>query len=111
MFADNKSSAAGSTSGDDEDGGFDQMFWNMETRDMKRFFDALNVVETKSLATTKEVLRERKQLETSVENLLKLGFIKLKELIELKEKFPQAKEAKTRIQALIEKPRDTYDVE
>lgn len=69
------------------------MFWNMETRDMKRFFDALNVIETKSLATTKEVLRERKQLKTSVENLLKFGVIKLKKLIELKEKYPQAEEA------------------
>ncbi|XP_070701816.1 cytolytic toxin-alpha [Pempheris klunzingeri] len=49
LFGGNKSSAADSTSGDDEDEGFDQMFWNMGKRSMKTFFDALNVIETKSL--------------------------------------------------------------
>ncbi|XP_067460855.1 uncharacterized protein [Thunnus thynnus] len=58
LFADNKSSAANSTDEDDEDGGFDQMCWNMGTQSMKRFFAALNVIDTKSLTMTKEVLRE-----------------------------------------------------
>ncbi|XP_045908946.1 uncharacterized protein LOC123973110 isoform X1 [Micropterus dolomieu] len=73
LFEDNKSSAAGSMSGDDEDeeGGFDQMCWNMGTKSMKRFFAALNQIETKSLTMTKQVLRERQQLKNSVENLLK----------------------------------------
>ncbi|XP_031148257.1 uncharacterized protein si:ch73-170d6.2 [Sander lucioperca] len=84
LFADNKSSAA--DSGDDEDeGGFDQMFWNMGIKSMKRFFVALNVIETKSLKMTKEVLRERKQLENSVENVqeqVKVGLAKLEEIKE-----------------------------
>ncbi|XP_062284269.1 uncharacterized protein LOC133990109 [Scomber scombrus] len=84
LFA-NISSAANSIDGEDEEGGFDQMFWNMGTKSMKRFFAALNVIETKSLKMTKEVLRERKQLETSVENLqqqVKLGLAKLEEIKE-----------------------------
>ncbi|XP_078121243.1 uncharacterized protein LOC144527190 [Sander vitreus] len=86
LFADNKSSAADSMSGDDEDDGcFDKMFWNMGTKSMKRFFVALNIIETKSLKMTKEVLRERKQLENSVENVqkqVKLGLAKLEEIKE-----------------------------
>ncbi|XP_038574884.1 uncharacterized protein si:ch73-170d6.2 [Micropterus salmoides] len=87
LFADNKSSAAGSRSGDDEDedGGFDQMFWNMGTKSMKRFFAALNLIETKSLTLTKEVLRERQQLENSVENLQEQVKVQLAKLEEIKE--------------------------
>ncbi|KAG8013755.1 hypothetical protein GBF38_015880, partial [Nibea albiflora] len=50
LFADNRSSAAGSKSEDDDDdeGCFDQMFWNMGTKSMKKFFTALNLMETKS---------------------------------------------------------------
>ncbi|XP_059201108.1 uncharacterized protein LOC131980820 [Centropristis striata] len=86
LYADNKSSAAGCNSDDDEDegGGFHQMFWDMGTKSMKRFFVALNVIETKSLKMTKEVLKERKQLENSVENLqkqVKLGLAKLEEMV------------------------------
>ncbi|KAA8587658.1 hypothetical protein FQN60_016520, partial [Etheostoma spectabile] len=58
LFADNKSSAA--ESGEDEEGSFDQMFWKMGTKSMKRFFVALNSIETKSLQMTKDFLRERK---------------------------------------------------
>ncbi|XP_030264996.1 uncharacterized protein LOC115576604 isoform X1 [Sparus aurata] len=86
LFADNKSSAAG---GKSEYGDFDQMFWDMGTNSMERFFNALNVIETKSLTLTKEVLRERQQLENSVENLqkkVKLGLAKLEEIKEVKEK-------------------------
>ncbi|CAK6981345.1 uncharacterized protein LOC122993437 [Scomber scombrus] len=85
LFADNKSSTAKTTDENDEDGCFDEMFWNMGTRNMKRFFVALNVIHTKSLTMTKEVLSERKQLENSVENLqkqVKLGLAKLEELKE-----------------------------
>ncbi|XP_040001062.1 uncharacterized protein LOC120799774, partial [Xiphias gladius] len=86
LFAHNKSSAADSMGGDDEDGGFDQMFWNMGTKSMRRFFLALNSIDTKSLTMTKEVLRERQRLENSVENLqkhVKLGLAKLEEIKEI----------------------------
>ncbi|KAE8290489.1 hypothetical protein D5F01_LYC10064 [Larimichthys crocea] len=92
LFADNKSSAAGSMSEDDEDGGFDQMFWNMGTKSMKKFFAALNLMKTKSLTMTKEVLRERQQLENTVENLqiqVKVGLAKLEETKETKEKLKE----------------------
>uniref|UniRef100_A0A8C9Z2B8 AIG1-type G domain-containing protein n=1 Tax=Sander lucioperca TaxID=283035 RepID=A0A8C9Z2B8_SANLU len=84
LFADNKSSAADSMSEhDDDDGGFDQMFWNMGTKGMQRFFVALNVIDTKSLTMTKDILRERKQLEKSHEDLqkqVKSGLAKLEEI-------------------------------
>ncbi|XP_070775643.1 uncharacterized protein [Enoplosus armatus] len=94
LFAHNTSSAADSISGDDEgeDGGFDQMFWNMGTKSMKRFFAALNLIETKSLTLTKEVLRERQQLENSVENLqtqVKVGIAKLEEINETAKKLKE----------------------
>ncbi|XP_030608456.1 uncharacterized protein LOC115796271 [Archocentrus centrarchus] len=91
LFANNKSPEADSVSDDDE-GSFDQMFWEMGTKSMKRFFDALNVIETKSLTMTKEVLRERKQLEISVENLqkqVKLGLAKLEEIKETSDKLKE----------------------
>uniref|UniRef100_A0A671UN45 Fibronectin type-III domain-containing protein n=1 Tax=Sparus aurata TaxID=8175 RepID=A0A671UN45_SPAAU len=92
LFADNKPSGAGSMTEEDEDGGLGQMCWNMGTRSMKKFFDALNVIETKSLTLTKEVLRERQQLENSVENLHKwvtLGLAKLEEMEQTNEKLKE----------------------
>ncbi|KAM4551900.1 uncharacterized protein PAE49_015498 isoform 2-T2 [Odontesthes bonariensis] len=93
LFADNRSAAAGSRSeDDDDDGNVDQMFWNMGTNSMKRFFAALNLMETKSLTLTKQVLRERKQLEVSVESLQKqvrLGLAKLGEIKETSEKLKE----------------------
>ncbi|XP_040911714.1 uncharacterized protein si:ch73-170d6.2 isoform X1 [Toxotes jaculatrix] len=97
LFADNRSSAADSLSGDEEDGGFDQMFWNMGTKSMKRFFAALNQIETKSLTMTKEVLKERQQLENSVENLQKQVTLGLAKLEELKETSEQLKEHEAEI--------------
>ncbi|XP_074506021.1 verrucotoxin subunit beta-like [Sebastes fasciatus] len=47
LFANNKSSAADNMSDEEEDVGFEQMCWNMGTKSMKRFFVALNVIETK----------------------------------------------------------------
>ncbi|XP_054483276.1 uncharacterized protein LOC129116385 [Anoplopoma fimbria] len=87
LFADNKSPAADQSEDDeDEDEGvFDQMFWNMGTKTMKRFFVALNVIETKSLTMTKEVLRQRKQLQIYIENLQKLVKVGLAKLEEIKE--------------------------
>ncbi|XP_006804680.1 uncharacterized protein LOC102776635 [Neolamprologus brichardi] len=101
LFANNKSAVAESMSDDDDDDDndddeedFNQMFWEMGTKSMKRFFAALNKIETKSLTLTKEVLRERKQLEISVENLqlqVKLGLAKLEEIKETREKIKNCK--------------------
>ncbi|XP_031605526.2 uncharacterized protein LOC116327962 [Oreochromis aureus] len=95
LFANNKSAEEDRMSDDDDDddeGDFDQMFWEMGTKSMKRLFAALNKIETKSLTLTKEVLRERKQLEISVENLqvqVKLGLAKLEEIKETREKIKE----------------------
>ncbi|XP_068457413.1 uncharacterized protein [Clinocottus analis] len=86
LFAVNKSPEAGGDDEDeDEEGGFDQMFWNMGTKSMKRFFVALNVIETKSLTMTKEVLRERKQPNKSYLNLQKQVKVELAKLQEIEE--------------------------
>ncbi|XP_026005018.1 uncharacterized protein LOC113010246 [Astatotilapia calliptera] len=92
LFANNKSAEGDRMSDDDDEGDFDQMFWEMGTKSMKRFFATLNKIETKSLTLTKEVLRERKQLEISVENLqeqVKLGLAKLEEIKETREKLKE----------------------
>ncbi|XP_047445290.1 DNA ligase 1-like [Mugil cephalus] len=92
LFADNKPAAHSGHNEDDDDGGFDQMFWVMGTKSMTTFFGALNKVETKSLTLTKEVLRERQQLEISVENLqvkVKVGLAKMEEMKETKEKLKE----------------------
>ncbi|KAK1879796.1 Cell division control protein 11 [Dissostichus eleginoides] len=69
LFAQNQSSAAAADSSrDEEDGGFDQMFWKMGVKSMNMFFVALNKLTTKSLTMTKEVLRERQQLKISALN-------------------------------------------
>lgn len=73
---------------EDEEEDFDKMFWNMGNKSMKRFFDALNLIKTKSLTLTQEVLKERKQLENLVENLqiqVKVGLSKLEEIKETSE--------------------------
>ncbi|KAJ7322295.1 hypothetical protein JRQ81_018582, partial [Phrynocephalus forsythii] len=74
---------------------FDEMFWEMGSQSMKTFFDAANRLETKSLTLTKEVLRERKELETAVEGLqpqIKAGLTKLEELRKTKHALDQHKE-------------------
>ncbi|XP_030607795.1 uncharacterized protein LOC115795825 [Archocentrus centrarchus] len=91
LFANNKSPEADSLNDDDE-GAFDKMFWEMGKKSMKSFFAALNVIETKSLTMTKEVLRERNQLENSVENLqvqVKLGLAKMEEIKETGDKLKE----------------------
>ncbi|TDH06368.1 hypothetical protein EPR50_G00132480 [Perca flavescens] len=87
LFTGNKSSAADGMSehDEDEDGGFHQMCWNMGTKGMKRFFVALNVIDTKSLTVMKNILRERKQLEKSLEDLQKQVKTELAKLEEIKE--------------------------
>uniref|UniRef100_A0A3Q2D3C8 Uncharacterized LOC107098801 n=1 Tax=Cyprinodon variegatus TaxID=28743 RepID=A0A3Q2D3C8_CYPVA len=88
LFADNTTSEADAQSEDDEEN-FNQMFWNMGTKSMKRFFAALNQIETKSLILTNEVLIERKELEISVENLqvqVNLGLAKMEMIRETRHK-------------------------
>ncbi|XP_033934314.1 uncharacterized protein [Pseudochaenichthys georgianus] len=88
LFAQNQSSAAADSSGEEEDGGFDQMFWDMGTKSMNRFFVGLDKLTTKSLTMTKEVLRERKQLQVSIQNVqkqVKVGLAKLEEIKETSE--------------------------
>ena len=81
LFACNKAIAAGA---DDDDGdNFDAMFWKMGFISFKKFFNAFVKKETVSLCLTKEVLRERKQLEVTVQELQKqinAGVSKLGEL-------------------------------
>ncbi|XP_072115069.1 uncharacterized protein [Mobula birostris] len=68
---------------DDDDDNFDATFWKKGQNSMKKFFRALNKMETKSLSLTREVLREREQLETTVEGLqlqIQVGLTKQEEL-------------------------------
>lgn len=94
LFADSRASTA-TTYGDeleDNDENFDEMFWNMGSRSMERFFIALGKMTTKSLLMTKEVLRERKQLETAIEGLqpqVRAGLAKLEEIKSTKEKIKE----------------------
>ncbi|XP_051781744.1 uncharacterized protein LOC114669713 isoform X2 [Erpetoichthys calabaricus] len=48
---------------------FDKMFWDMGAKSMEGFFETLETMDAKSLALTKEVLKERKRLETVVDGL------------------------------------------
>ena len=86
LFVDNKLVEANNEDDEDEEdggGNFDKMFWDMGTKSMNIFFSSLNLIETKSLTLTKEVLRQRRQLENSIENLqkkVKLGLAKLEEI-------------------------------
>ncbi|CAL8236504.1 unnamed protein product [Boreogadus saida] len=70
---------------DSDDGviDWDKKLWDMGTKNMNKFFSALNVIETKSLTLTKEVLRQRAQLHISIEDLnrkVKFGLTKLEEI-------------------------------
>ncbi|XP_034006739.1 uncharacterized protein LOC117498711 [Trematomus bernacchii] len=92
LFAQNQSSAAANLSGDEEDGGFDKMFWKMGAKSMNTFFTASAKLTTKSLTMTKEVLSERKRLQTSMENLqkqVKVGLAKLEAIKETSEQLKQ----------------------
>ncbi|XP_051747578.1 uncharacterized protein LOC127511101 [Ctenopharyngodon idella] len=79
VFAINKSA-------EDEDSdcdNFDQMFWKMGFSSMRKFFTSLNTMETKSLTLTREVLKERHQIEVLVERLqpqINAGLTKLDEI-------------------------------
>ncbi|KAK7938292.1 hypothetical protein WMY93_001618 [Mugilogobius chulae] len=78
LFSDNREAES-----EDSDDDFDEMFWRMGLKSMERFLTDLNKMETKSLQMTKEVLKERKQLEAAVEGLqpqVKAGLAKIEEI-------------------------------
>ncbi|XP_058626735.1 uncharacterized protein LOC131537380 isoform X2 [Onychostoma macrolepis] len=80
MFATNNK-AGGAKESDWEN--FDQMFWNLGFSSMTKFFISLNMMQTKSLSLTQEVLTERQQLEVLVERLqpqINAGLTKLNEI-------------------------------
>ncbi|XP_017296331.1 uncharacterized protein LOC108250797 [Kryptolebias marmoratus] len=93
LFADNgclKNSTCNED--DDDDESFDEMFWKMGTKSMEKFFTALGNITTKSLLMTREVLKERKQLETAIEGLqpqVRVGLAKLNEIKTTKEKIKE----------------------
>ncbi|XP_053294096.1 uncharacterized protein LOC128454662 [Pleuronectes platessa] len=93
LFADNRGSSDRACEEDsDDDHNFDEMFWNMGSKSMERFFTALGKMKTKSLQMTQEVLKERKQLETAVEGLqpqVKAGLAKLQQIKSTKEMIKQ----------------------
>ncbi|XP_078534869.1 uncharacterized protein LOC144821557 [Lissotriton helveticus] len=84
-----------STNDAEEDNNFDKMFWKMGVNSLKRFFTSLNELETKSLRLTKEVLKERKQLEVTVESLqpqIRAGLTKQEEIRKTKAILEQNKD-------------------
>ncbi|XP_056090154.1 uncharacterized protein si:ch73-170d6.2 isoform X2 [Rhinichthys klamathensis goyatoka] len=75
--------ATNNTSADDEESDFDRMFWKLGFSSMRKFFTSLTTMETKSLSLTREVLKERQELEVLVEGLqpqINAGLTKLDEI-------------------------------
>ncbi|XP_051899674.1 uncharacterized protein LOC127585958 [Pristis pectinata] len=68
----------------EDDDNFDAIFWKMGANSMKKFFQALTTMKAKSLRLTKEVLKERQQLEAAVEGLQKKIKVKLTKMEELR---------------------------
>ena len=66
-FKFNNSALYCSTEGDGSS--FNSMFWKMGTSSFSNFFVKFNRTETKSLTLTREVLKEREQLETLISQL------------------------------------------
>ncbi|XP_006038377.1 uncharacterized protein LOC102383910 [Alligator sinensis] len=95
-FKFNNSTLYASNAGaDDGSFSFDAMFWKMGAMSMKTFFDSLFKLESRSLTLTKEVLRERKELEAAVEGLqpqIRAGLTKLEELRKTKKILEQHKD-------------------
>ncbi|XP_033022265.1 uncharacterized protein LOC117056189 [Lacerta agilis] len=85
---------ANNAMGDGESPNFDEMFWKMGMISMKTYFDSLSKLNARSLSLTKEVLKERKELEVVVQGLLpqiKTGLVKLEELKETEQALDQHK--------------------
>ncbi|XP_033022258.1 uncharacterized protein LOC117056184 [Lacerta agilis] len=76
VFANNSEENEGNLNPNDK-------FWKMGTASMKTFFDTLSLLDSESLTLTKEVLRERKELEAITEGLqpqIRAALGKLEEL-------------------------------
>ncbi|XP_028606277.2 uncharacterized protein LOC114607335 [Podarcis muralis] len=76
LFASNSEENEGNLNPNDK-------FWKMSTASMKTFFDTLSLLDSESLTLTKEVLRERKELEAITEGLqpqIRAALGKLEEL-------------------------------
>lgn len=74
LFADNKNAGPNSLS---------PMFWEMGCKSFQKFFEKLNQFNTRSLAQTKDVLKEREQLKTVIACIypqVQAGLSKLSEL-------------------------------
>ncbi|XP_072900478.1 uncharacterized protein [Hemitrygon akajei] len=98
VFAQRSASGNATNKGSDDSGeeedddNFDELFWKMGINSMKKFFRALDTMETRSLVLTEEVLRERKQLEAAVKGLqdqIQVGLTKLEELKKTKQVLEQ----------------------
>lgn len=87
------------------DDNFDEMFWKMGVKSFDDFFKGFGKVQVRSLTLTKEVLREREQLENAVQGLqpqIQAGLSKIEQL-------RQQTEVVKRNKALIEQNKDfTY---
>ncbi|CAI5789384.1 Stonustoxin subunit alpha [Podarcis lilfordi] len=76
LFANNSEENEGNLNPNDK-------FWKMSTASMKTFFDTLSLLDSESLTLSKEVLRERKELEAITEGLqpqIRAALGKLEEL-------------------------------
>lgn len=87
-----------------EDDGFDQMFWKMGLKSFDDFFLDFGRVPARSLTLTREVLKERDQLQNAVQALqpqIRAGLSKMEQL-------RQQAEAVERNKALIEQNKDFH---
>ncbi|MEQ2189467.1 hypothetical protein GOODEAATRI_025613 [Goodea atripinnis] len=90
LFAHNKSSLIRRMIWLNEEKTFE--FWNMGTKSMAGFFASLTHIRTIRLTMTNELLKERKHLESTVEDLekqVKLGLAKLQDIRETNEKLQE----------------------
>lgn len=67
------------------DESLNEIFWSLSMKSLKKFFVDLNETNTNSLTLTREVLREREELEDSVKNLQELCKLLLAKQEEIKE--------------------------
>lgn len=68
---------------DDEDENFDAMFWKMGFKSFQKFFTNFEQADSISLQLTKDVLKERQQLEATIQGLqprINAGLSKLEEI-------------------------------
>lgn len=66
FFKFNNSALLADNNSANEDDNFDAMFWKMGQKSFEKFFKHLESTESVSLSLTKDVLRERKQLEATI---------------------------------------------